>query len=68
MKKNVGTIDAILRFVIAVLLAVLIYQGYFTGTLAIILGIAAAALVITGLLGWCGLYAMLGIRTCPRKE
>ncbi|HHN48457.1 MAG TPA: DUF2892 domain-containing protein [Bacteroidales bacterium] len=67
MKKNVGLIDAIIRFVLAVVVAVFIYRGDITGTLAIVLGIAAAALLITGLIGWCGLYALLGIRTCPKK-
>jgi len=67
MKKNVGTIDAIIRFILAVVVAVLIFRGILTGALAVILGIAAAALVITGLIGWCGLYALLGIRTCPKK-
>lgn len=68
MKKNLGTIDAIIRFVIAVVLAVLIYQGYLEGVGAIVAGIIAGMLVITGLLGWCGLYALLGIRTCPKKQ
>jgi hypothetical protein len=67
MKKNVGLIDAIVRFVLAVIVAVLIFRGDLSGTLAIVTGIAAAALLITGLVGWCGLYALLGIRTCPKK-
>lgn len=67
MKKNVGTIDAILRFIIAVGVGVLIYREVLTGAWAIILGIVAGALLITGLIGWCGLYALLGIRTCAKK-
>lgn len=68
MKKNVGTIDAIVRFLIAVVIAILIYQGYLEGTIAIVAGVIAGILVITGLIGWCGLYALLGIRTCKRKK
>lgn len=68
MKKNVGTIDAIVRFIIAVGIGVLIYREILTGAWAIVLGIAAGALLITGLVGWCGIYALLGIRTCPKKE
>lgn len=67
MKKNVGTIDAIVRFIIAVGIGVLIYKEILTGAWAIILGIAAAALLITGLIGWCGIYALLGIRTCAKR-
>jgi len=67
MKKNVGTFDAIVRFIIAVGIGVLIYREIITGTLAILLGIVAVALLITGLVGWCGIYTLLGIRTCPKK-
>jgi hypothetical protein len=67
MKKNVGTIDAVIRFVAAVLIGVLIYLKVVTGTLAIVLGIAAVAFVITGLLGRCMLYSLIGFRTCPRE-
>jgi uncharacterized membrane protein len=67
MKKNVGLVDAIIRFILAVLVAVLIYRGDLSGTLAVVLGIVAAALLITGLIGWCGLYQVLGIRTCNKK-
>ena len=67
MKKNVGTVDAIIRFIIAVVVTALIYLKIITGTLAIVSGIVAVALLITGVLGWCGLYTLLGIRTCRGK-
>lgn len=67
MKKNVGTIDAVIRFVIAVVISILIYTKVLTGTLAVVLGLAGGALLLTGLIGWCGLYTLLGIRTCPKK-
>ena len=67
MKKNVGTIDAVIRYIIAVVLAALIYMKILTGTLAIIAGIVAAAMLLTRLFGWCGVYALLGINTCRKK-
>jgi putative effector of murein hydrolase LrgA (UPF0299 family) len=67
MKKNVGTIDAIVRFIIAVGIGVLIYREILTGAWAIILGIIASVLLITGLIGWCGFYALTGIRTCSKN-
>lgn len=67
MKKNVGTFDAVIRYIIAVVLAALIYMKVLTGTLAIIAGIVAVAMLLTGLFGWCGLYALLGINTCRKK-
>jgi hypothetical protein len=67
MKKNVGTIDALVRFVIAVLLGTLIYLQVITGTLAYVLGALAIILIITGLVGRCGIYALFGVRTCSGK-
>lgn len=66
--KNVGILDRIIRFVIAALIAVLYFTGIIGGTLAIILGIVAVAMLVTGLIGWCGLYSVFGIRTCPSKK
>lgn len=68
MKKNVGTFDAIIRFIIAAGIGVMIYREILTGTLAILLGIVAVVLLITGLVGWCGIYRLLGIRTCPKTS
>ncbi|MHB0995680.1 MAG: YgaP family membrane protein [Elusimicrobiales bacterium] len=62
ISKNVGNIDRVIRLVAG---AALGYASYTTGgPAAIILGIAAALAVITGLVGYCGLYALLGINTC----
>jgi hypothetical protein len=63
MKKNVGTLDRMLRFVFAIVVAVLYATGVIGGAVAIGLGIVAAVLVFTGLVGWCGLYTVLGIST-----
>ncbi|HRY98541.1 MAG TPA: DUF2892 domain-containing protein [Bacteroidales bacterium] len=68
MQKNVGRADAIIRYLLAALVAVLIFTHVLTGTLAVVLGILAAVLVFTGLIGWCGLYSIFGIRTCPKKS
>ncbi len=68
MKKNVGIYDTIFRLIFAIVVALLIFLGILKGLWAIILGIAGGVLLITGLVGWCGLYAALGIRTCPMKE
>lgn len=67
MKKNIGNTDKLIRLAIALLIAILYFLNVITGTLAIILGIVAVALVITSLLNFCGLYAILGISTCKTK-
>ena len=66
MKKNMGTLDRIIRLAMVVLVAVLYFTDVISGTLAIILGIVAAVFLITSLLGTCPLYMPFGIST--RKE
>jgi len=59
MKKNIGSIDKIARIVIGAILIGLAV----TGTIGVWGWIGVVPLV-TGLLGSCPLYSMLGIRTC----
>jgi hypothetical protein len=66
MKKNMGTIDRVIRTVIAVVIAVLYFTGQISGTVAIVLGIVAVAFLLTSLVGWCPIYNPFGIST--RKE
>jgi len=63
MKKNMGQIDRIIRLALAVLVAVLYFTGVISGTWAIILGILAVIFLVTGLVGTCPLYKVLGIST-----
>ncbi|MCS7088522.1 MAG: DUF2892 domain-containing protein [Thermoflexales bacterium] len=63
MVKNMGSIDRAIRIVVAVVIAVLIATGNISGTLAIVLGIAAAAFLLTSLIGTCPLYIPLKIST-----
>lgn len=63
--KNVGKKDANLRYLAA---AVLIMISIFTNAnlgLAIGLYVSALVLIVTGLVGFCGLYKLFGIDTCP---
>jgi len=63
MKKNVGQIDRIIRVALAVLVGILYFTGVISGTWAIILGILAVVLLVTGLVGTCPLYMLLGTST-----
>ena len=59
--KNIGSTDRIIRLVAG---AALFVAAYTTGGIAaIVLAIAGAAALATGLIGWCGLYTLLGIST-----
>lgn len=57
MKANVGTIDRVLRAVLALILAVLYFSGTLTGTWGIILLVLGGVLLLTSLLSFCPLYA-----------
>lgn len=63
MKKNMGTVDRVLRILIAVVVGVLYLTGQITGTAAIILGIVAGIFLLTGFVGFCPLYAPFRIST-----
>lgn len=66
MKKNMGTIDKLIRSVIAILIGVLYFTGQITGVAAIILGIVAVIFLLTSLVGTCPLYLPLNLST--KKE
>jgi len=63
MKKNVGIMDRIVRFVPAFIIAVLRMAGIVSGTGGTILTIAAIVLLVTSLTGFCPLYLPFGINT-----
>ncbi|MHC1740597.1 MAG: DUF2892 domain-containing protein [Anaerolineaceae bacterium] len=63
MKVNESGLDRVIRIVLGVVLFVLYFAGVVSGTLGIISLIVGAILVITGVVGFCPLYALLKIRT-----
>ena len=56
MPNNMGTIDRVVRAVLAVAIAILYFTGVISGTLAIVLGILALAFILTSIVGFCPLY------------
>jgi hypothetical protein len=63
MKKNIGTLDRIIRILVAAILAGLYFANVVTGTWGVILAVVAVVLLITALIHFCGLYTLLGITT-----
>jgi hypothetical protein len=61
MKKNMGTVDRVLRTLVAVGIGVLYYTGKISGTWAIVLGAFAVVFLLTSFVAWCPLYTPLGI-------
>ncbi len=66
IKKNMGTLDRIIRLVLAIVIAILYFRCVLTGWLAIILGILAIIFVLTSLAGVCLLYMPFGVSTCKK--
>ena len=67
MKKNMGTIDKVIRILVAVTIAILFFTHLITGTLAIILIALAVIFVLTSLISFCPLYLPFGINTGKKK-
>lgn len=61
--RNMGTTDRILRILIAAAIGVFYLTGELTGTAAIVLGIIALALLVTGVVGTCPGYLPFHIST-----
>jgi hypothetical protein len=68
MKTNVGNIDRIIRIVLAIVLAGLYFGGIVEGTIGIIILVLAAVFTLTAIVGFCPLYMLVGLNTCPAKK
>jgi len=67
MKKNMGTIDKVVRVTVAAIIAILYFTNVLTGTLGIVLLILAGVFVLTSLISFCPIYSIFGLSTCPVK-
>lgn len=68
MKKNVGTIDQLVRIVMAVVLVVLSLTGILSGILEILALVLAVVFVLTAFVRICPLYYPFGLDTWERKR
>lgn len=68
MKKNMGSTDKIIRVLVAIAVAVLIYFDVVQGTLAYVLMAVAGIFVLTSLVSFCPLYGIFGLNTCKVKQ
>jgi uncharacterized membrane protein HdeD (DUF308 family) len=68
MKTNMGNMDKIIRIAVAAIIGFLYFNGTISGTLGIIGLVLAAVFVLTSLVSFCPLYALVGISTCPVKR
>lgn len=67
MKRNMGSIDRLIRLIIAIVLSAVVISGIWTGTWAIIALIGAIVMAGTSFLKFCPLYLPFGINTCKKN-
>lgn len=63
MKKNLGSIERILRVFVALVVGILYFTNQISGVATIVLGVIAGAFILTSSLGFCPIYASLGFLT-----
>ena len=63
MKVNEASWDRIVRVLLGAVLLYLGFGGVISGTLGIVVGIIGLIPLLTGLVGWCPLYALFKIST-----
>jgi hypothetical protein len=68
MSKNVGGADRVVRIIVALGLGLLIYMKTLEGTAAIVAGVVAVYLLITGLLASCLVYKVIGVDTSIQEQ
>lgn len=62
MPNNVGGFDRILRIVVGLVLIALVFVGPHWPW-----GWVGLVPLLTGLIGWCPAYSLLGVNTCATK-
>jgi hypothetical protein len=68
MKKNVGNIDRVVRLLLAAVFIALFALGKVEGTLGIVLVALGSIFALTAFVGFCPLYTIFGLSTCPVKK
>ncbi len=63
MTRNEGNLDRALRIIAGFALLSLIFVGPQTWW-----GLVGIVPLATGLMGWCPLYRLLGLNTCPMHQ
>lgn len=63
MKTNEGTFDRVARVIVGLVILSLVFVGPQT-----LWGYLGLIPIITGLVGFCPIYKILGLSTCPMKK
>jgi uncharacterized membrane protein len=68
MKINENVFDRIIRILLSVGLGAIVFLKIVTGIIAVIFGVLAGILFITGTIGFCAIYALFGLSTIKTSE
>jgi len=68
MKKNVGSVDKIIRYIIAIVAIYIAYKGMVASPWNYVLYAVGAIMVLTALSGRCPIFSIFGINSCKVKE
>ena len=60
MSRNEGTVDRVLRVIVGLVLVSLVFIGPKTAW-----GWVGLVPILTGLVGYCPAYKLIGLNTCP---
>lgn len=63
MKRNMSNTDRIVRVIVAALFAYLYFAGIVTGGLGIVLVVLGAVFLLTSIVSFCPLYALVKFNT-----
>lgn len=63
MTRNVGSTDRIVRVLIGVVALIVAFAGMLTLTWTWVVGIVGGVLLLTGVVGFCPLYRLFGMRS-----
>ena len=66
MKLNESNVDRIIRVVVGIVLLFLGFGGTLSGATAVIADVIGVVLLLTGVVGFCPLYAMLKLSTLKK--
>lgn len=68
MVRNESTADRIIRLVVAVVAAVAAFTVGAGSALGIVLLVVGAVMLVTAAVGFCPLYRVFGLSTCPMPK
>jgi len=67
MKTNMGSMDKIVRLIIAALFIGLYITDTISGVMGVILLILAGVFILTSFMSFCPIYTIFGYSTCASK-